>query len=162
MTISSNQKTGSITINYSIKSNTYNSRDLVLHAVVRDIIKWIDGNLDVVLRVDVITRKSGYTHWYFQRKFKEITGISIADYIRICRVINATSALITTDKNIMSVAMDNGFSSQQTFTRVYRHYVNEPPGSIRKAYCGEPAYVENMRSEMFQSYPFFQSRETTH
>jgi AraC-like DNA-binding protein len=62
----------------------------------------------------------------------------------------------------MSIAMDNGFSSQQTFTRVYRHYVNEPPGSIRKAYCGEPAYVENMRSEMFQRFPFFQSKYTAH
>jgi AraC family transcriptional activator of mar-sox-rob regulon len=162
MTIPGNYNSSSIFSDFPFESNDCGGKDLVLHAVVRDIIKWIDGNLDINLRVDVITRKSGYTHWYFQRRFKEITGISIADYIRICRVINATRALITTDKNIMSIAMDNGFSSQQTFTRVYRHYVNEPPGSIRKAYCGEPAYVENMRSEMFQRFPFFQSKYTAH
>jgi AraC-like DNA-binding protein len=162
MTISSNCKTSSNVNNYTFKSDVCCGSGLVMHAVVRDIIKWIDVNLDINLRVDVITKRSGYTHWYFQRRFKEITGISIADYIRISRVINATSALITTDKNIMSIAMDNGFSSQQTFTRVYRHYVNEPPGSVRKAYCGERAYVENMKSEMFQGYPFFQNMDTAH
>lgn len=162
MTISTNHDVNFDERNCPFKTDDCSRRELILHAVVRDIVKWIDNNLDVNLRVDVITRRSGYTHWHFQRKFKEITGISIADYIRICRVINATSALINTDKNITSIAMDNGFSSQQTFTRIYRHYVNEPPGSIRRTYCGEHAYVENMRAEMFQRYPYFKSGDPTH
>ena len=142
---------------YLSTSEYFSGRNLSLYVVVMDTINWIDCNLnlDVDMTVDLVTRRSGYTYWYFQRKFKLITGISISEYIRLSRVINATNELITTNKNIMSIAIDNGFSSQQSFTRSFRYYFNKPPGSIRREYYGKHEVFYCIKLELLRHYPLF-------
>ncbi|SPY94318.1 right origin-binding protein [Proteus mirabilis] len=49
--------------------------------VVKDIIVWIEQNLDSRLSLDIIAEKSGYTKWHFQRLFKAYTGISLGKYV---------------------------------------------------------------------------------
>lgn len=134
---------------------TYSDSDELIIAVVNDTLSWIDDNLDENTRVKIITSRSGYTHWYFQRKFKEVTGITIAEYLRACRIINCTVELITTNKKILQIAMDNGFSSQQAFTRVFSNYLNFSPGVVRVRFYGKPSFIEEVKSDIFRPYPFF-------
>ncbi|MCW1873010.1 MULTISPECIES: helix-turn-helix domain-containing protein [Erwiniaceae] len=107
-----------------------------IKSVVQDILPWIEDNLDNErIRVSTVTRKSGYGHSHFQRVFRKQTGYNLAEYIRTRRLIRAAQSLLFTDKDIMQIAFDNGFTSQQTFSRTFRKYLNVPPATFRKRHA---------------------------
>lgn len=115
-----------------------------IKSVVQDILPWIEENLDDErIRVSTVTRKSGYGHSHFQRVFRKQTGYNLAEYIRTRRLIRAAQSLLFTDKDIMQIAFDNGFTSQQTFSRTFRKYLNMPPATFRKRHARRSLPREN-------------------
>lgn len=111
-------------------------RGKIISSVVDDIIPWIEENLnDEHIRVSTVTQKSGYGHWHFQRVFRKQTGYNLAEYIRIRRLIRAAHSVLFTEKDILQIAFDNGFTSQQTFSRTFRKYLNAPPAAFRKKHA---------------------------
>ena len=106
-----------------------------MDAVVSDILPWIEQHLfDERVRVKTITHKSGYGHWHFQRAFRDRTGYNLGQYIRLRRVMRAAVAVVATDKSLLDIAIDNGFTSQQNFTRTFRKYLLLTPGAFRSRY----------------------------
>ncbi|WP_157060562.1 helix-turn-helix domain-containing protein [Pantoea sp. A4] len=116
----------------------------VMNQVVVDMLTWIDDHLDDELKACVVTEKSGYTRWHFQRKFRQITGISLAEYIRYRRLQNAAHALAETDSKIMTIALDNGFTSQQSLTRLFRRYLGCTPTDVRRDYADRPEHLDQL------------------
>ncbi|ADU69254.1 helix-turn-helix domain-containing protein [Pantoea sp. At-9b] len=116
----------------------YPTHDKMIYSVVDDIIHWIEEHLyDETIRVSTITGKSGYGHWHFQRIFREVTGYNLGEYMRLRRVIRATFAIIHSEKTLLEIAVANGFTSQQTFTRVYKKYMHATPGEIRLLHAND-------------------------
>ncbi|WP_435350722.1 helix-turn-helix domain-containing protein [Morganella morganii] len=68
-------------------------------SVIKDIILWIEHNLDKSLQLDVVAERSGYTKWYFQRIFKRFTDMTLAGYIRRRRLTKAATELRLTTQN---------------------------------------------------------------
>lgn len=42
--------------------------------IIRDLLSWLEKNLDHPLSLDNVATKSGYSKWHLQRMFKDITG----------------------------------------------------------------------------------------
>ena len=42
--------------------------------VVQGIVDWIEAHIFDTLSVSAIAKKSGYSHWYFQRQFAMVTA----------------------------------------------------------------------------------------
>lgn len=53
------------------------------------------------------------------------------DYIRQRRLLLAAEALRTTQRPIFDIAMDLGYVSQQTFSRVFRREFDRTPSDYR-------------------------------
>ena len=49
--------------------------------VVQGIVDWIEAHILDTLPVSTIAKKSGYSHWYFQRQFAMVTGCTLANYV---------------------------------------------------------------------------------
>ncbi len=45
--------------------------------IIRDLLRWIDDNLDKPLSLDNVAAKAGYSKWHLQRMFKEVTDQAI-------------------------------------------------------------------------------------
>lgn len=88
--------------------------------IIQDLIAWIDEHIDQPLNIDVVAKKSGYSKWYLQRMFRTVTHQTLGDYIRQRRLLLAAVELRTTERPIFDIAMDLGYVSQQTFSRVFR------------------------------------------
>lgn len=129
--------------------------DQALLTVIGEVLIWIEANLNENLSLINVTKKSGYAHWYFQRKFRQITGVPLADYIRLRRIINAADQLIMTDKKILTIALDNGFSSQQAFTRIFRRYLIMTPGEIRRKHQGDSTCTQELWHKFYSDYAYF-------
>lgn len=100
--------------------------------IINSLLQWIDDHIDQPLNIDTVARKSGYSKWYLQRMFRSVTQQTLADYIRLRRLALAADALKNTQKPIFDIAMDVGFISQQTFSRVFRREFATTPSSYRQ------------------------------
>ncbi|CRA18867.1 right origin-binding protein [Salmonella enterica subsp. enterica serovar Typhi] len=109
---------------YQNKANNIQLRydDKQFHTtVIKDVLLWIEHNLDQSLLLDDVANKAGYTKWYFQRLFKKVTGVTLASYIRARRLTKAAVELRLTKKTILEIALKYQFDSQQSFTRRFKY-----------------------------------------
>jgi len=103
------------------------SHQQIIHALT----EWIDEHIDQPLNIDVVAQKSGYSKWYLQRMFRAVTHQTLGDYIRQRRLLMAAEALRTTQRPIFDIAMELGYVSQQTFSRVFRREFDRTPSDYR-------------------------------
>lgn len=70
---------------------------------------------------------------YLSRYFKKIYNMSFSAYLRQIRLSNAMSELMYTDKAILQIALDNGFSSISFFNKVFKEEYGKSPSSLRNS-----------------------------
>ena len=63
--------------------------------------------------------------------FKDITNITVNDYINIAKVDNAMRWLTGTDLTMAEIASKLGFSSTQYFSTVFKRYTRVTPGEYK-------------------------------
>ena len=110
---------------YQNKANNIQLRydDKQFHTtVIKDVLLWIEHNLDQSLLLDDVANKAGYTKWYFQRLFKKVTGVTLASYIRARRLTKAA----------VEIALKYQFDSQQSFTRRFKYIFKVTPSYYRR------------------------------
>ncbi|HBI10845.1 MAG TPA: DNA-binding transcriptional regulator SoxS [Franconibacter pulveris] len=103
------------------------SHQEIIHALT----EWIDEHIDQPLNIDVVAKKSGYSKWYLQRMFRTVMRQTLGDYIRQRRLLLAAQELRSTRRPIVDIAMDYGYVSQQTFSRIFRREFDRTPSDYR-------------------------------
>jgi len=93
---------------------------------------WIDENLDKDLSLDAVSFKSGFSKRYLQECFRNFTGQSIGEYIRLRRLTLAYMMLRITNLTPFEIAKIYRWESQQSFTRAFRTHFGIPPSALRK------------------------------
>lgn len=86
---------------------------------VRKIQDYIDNNLCNIITLKQLSNVAGYSPWHTTRIFKEITGKSPFDYIRLMRLSQAALKLRDEKDKVIDVAFDFVFDSQEGFTRAF-------------------------------------------
>ena len=104
---------------------------------IRDLLAWIDNNLESRLDIGTVSRRAGYSKWHLQRIFKEHTGYPLAEYIRAQKLQRSVERLTHSDEPILNVAMALGFDSQQSFNRSFKRQYGQAPGAWRRS-IGNP------------------------
>jgi len=99
--------------------------------IIRTAIGYIEANLKEDICVDDVARESSYSLFRFTRIFKELTGETPGAYLRRRRLEEASSEVLA-GRDILEVAFDYRFGSQEAFTRSFRTYFQTTPGSYRK------------------------------
>lgn len=66
-----------------------------------------------------LARAASFSPWYAHRLFRELTGVSPADYIRKLRLTEAAKRLKSEKCCITDIAMELGFESVDGFTRAF-------------------------------------------
>lgn len=102
-----------------------------MKSFTRDLIVWIEQNLDKKIMLNKVASKAGYSKWYLQRLFLQETGINLATYIRQRRLSESAILLKMTDMPVIDAAERFGFSNQQTYTRTFGRHFSMPPGQYR-------------------------------
>lgn len=95
-------------------------------------ISYIEGNLTEEIQLDVFPVVIGYSKFHLLRIFKEETGKSIGEYIRLRRLTTAALLLLHSDETILAIAFLFHFQSQEAFTRAFKEVYAVPPGKYRK------------------------------
>ena len=118
--------------------------------LVKKILEYIEMNLDGDLSLDKISKDLCYSKFYIERVFLEKTNCTIYKYIQGRRLTLAASKLVETDKAIIEIAYEAGYSSQQAFNYAFRKLYFCTPQTYRKNGVFYPIQEKiNMKSALF-------------
>lgn len=93
------------------------------------------------LSVDQIASHTGFSRYYFSRQFKEITGMTVTEYIRFIRCRHAYELLSEENYSVSKAAMECGFTDLSYFTKVFKRQTGILPSDVT------PSAQNNSRSE---------------
>jgi AraC-like DNA-binding protein len=81
-----------------------------------------------------IANEFGFSKDYFSRFFHKTTGITFFEYLNEYRVSQAHIELIETDKKIIDIALNNGFTDSRRFIIGFKKVYKMTPLQYRKKY----------------------------
>jgi len=87
---------------------------------------------DEALTLRFLSRKLGYSEFHTTRKFRELSGITFRDYLRLRKLAFALIDVRDTQKSFLDIAVDYGFSSHEAFTRAFKTTYGVTPKVYRK------------------------------
>lgn len=80
-----------------------------------------------------LAQKLGYSQYHTTRKFKEIAGMTLRDYLRQRKLAFALQAVRDSGKGLLDIALSYGFSSHEAFTRAFQVAYGITPSAYRKS-----------------------------
>lgn len=87
---------------------------------------------DENLTLQHLARHLGYTESYISRKFAQVAGMRLRDYLRYRKLAFALKELRDTRRSILEIAVEFGFSSHESFTRAFRDAYGITPSQYRR------------------------------
>ena len=84
------------------------------------------------LSLDDLVQVTGKSSTYLSRVFPLATGYSITGYLRARRLSEAARALAAGAPDILTVALDAGYSSHEAFTRAFSNQFGITPELLRR------------------------------
>ena len=93
---------------------------------------YIDEHFTEEISLEKISGTVHLNAQYFSRLFKKITGRNVSDYITYLRVCRAQNLLSKTEKTILEIAYDSGYSSISNFNKSFCRATGCTPSHYRK------------------------------
>jgi AraC family transcriptional regulator len=101
-------------------------------------IELLHEHLDGDLALTDLARECGLSPGRFTRAFKKSFGVPVRRYLLHKRVKAAKSLLLHSNKSLLTVALEVGFSDQPAFNRSFREIVGTSPGRWQRANAPMP------------------------
>ena len=102
---------------------------------IQQIVDRIDESIrrhdDTALTLCALARTLGYSEFYTTRKFREISGLPLRDYLRQRRLAFALREVRDSKRSFLAIALDYGFSSHEAFTRAFKTASGVTPSVYR-------------------------------
>ena len=102
-----------------------------VQTIVDEVDERIKRRDDEALALAALARRLGYSEFYATRKFREIAGMPLRDYLRMRKLAFALKEVRDTRRGILDIALDYGFSSHETFTRAFKAAYGVTPSACR-------------------------------
>ena len=92
----------------------------------------IEAHLGDKITMAALARAAHYSQWHAARVFKEVTGKTPFEYIRLRRLSAAAARLRETSCKVIDVAFDFVFDSHEGFTRAFARQFGITPAHFRR------------------------------
>ena len=101
---------------------------------INRVIDYIEKNINNSLSLEELAQVAYFSKFHFHRLFKAITGETIWQFIQRLRLERTARELILSpEKSITEIALDNGFSGSAIFSRAFKSMYKKSPTEWRKS-----------------------------
>lgn len=102
------------------------------HQRLTKIIDFIHNNYTQRISLSDVAKLEYISIYYLSKLFKNHLGIGFHEYISQFRLNKSMKDLITTNKNIIDIALDHGFPNVKSYTKVFKEKYEFTPDEFRK------------------------------
>lgn len=106
---------------------------------IQKTVDYIEDHLADELRIEALAEIAALSPFYYQRLFSRLVKKPVNEYIKLRRLAGASERLISSQKRILDIALDFGFSSHTSFTRAFKQAFGMTP----EEYRGNPVRLNN-------------------
>lgn len=99
---------------------------------LKGVISFVENHYKEPIHQVEVAEKFYFTKEYFARYFKKTTGMTFMKYVSYCRVQKAQKELIATEKSVLDVALDNGFSDDRGLINAFKEFYQMTPLQYKK------------------------------
>ena len=99
---------------------------------LRQITDWMAENIAEEFNLDRLAAQVGLSKFYFNRLFKNATGVSPSRHHINLRVDEAKRLLRETKKSVVEVALDVGYANPSHFAQLFRRETGLSPSDYRR------------------------------
>lgn len=115
------------------RNNTIKQQEL--QQCFSTVFEYIDNHLSDDLTLETVAEVACFSKFHFSRIFKEYSGHSFYDYVRLRKIKAASTLLLDKKLSITEIALLTGFANLTTFNRTFRALKGCTPTEYRKLYC---------------------------
>lgn len=87
---------------------------------IEKVIDYIEENLQCEINLTDCAKVSGYSSYHFLRIFRDVVGLTPADYIRKRRIAEISKEIMRGNQYISPIAFQYGFNSKENFLRAFK------------------------------------------
>ena len=110
-------------------------------------IDYIEKNIKTSIRLEDVAKASGFSIFHFHRIFKAIMNENVNQFIRRLKVEKAALMIFSNPSySITEIAIKNGFSSSQVFSKEFKAFFNVTPSEYKNS------KIEHMNSNKKKDY----------
>ncbi|MBE6822975.1 MAG: helix-turn-helix domain-containing protein [Ruminococcaceae bacterium] len=102
------------------------------HQKVNEVANYIGMNYSDIPSLDALSERFYISKYYLCRIFKEVTGMTISQYINANRLKAAEKMLLESSESIIRIAALSGFGNVTYFDKVFRESLGLSPAQYRK------------------------------
>ena len=122
-------------LHYDIVSQITHNNEISSTPIVSQCMTIINENYaDINLSVEDIAKKLSFSANYLGRKFKQLTGSSIATVITEIRLDVAAQEIVSTNHKIQDIIKHVGFTNSSHFTALFKKRFGESPVNYRRSH----------------------------
>ncbi len=82
--------------------------------------------------IEAVAEHAGFSTDYFNRIFLAHTGFNVMEYVRFSRMKRAAHLLRTTDRDVLTIALECGYEAHESFSRAFKKHYGVTPSDYRK------------------------------
>ena len=102
------------------------------HNLLENVLTDIEEGIGKGVYTNTLAEKHALSEGHLRRLFRFAFRQPIASYIRSRKLTASLDDLLKTDSNILNIALNYGFSYEQSFIRAFKSEFGMTPGDFRK------------------------------
>lgn len=103
-----------------------------MQQITDEIDRAIGQEEDEALLLRRLAEKMGYSEYYVSRKFRQVTKVSLREYIRCRKLALALLDLRDSNATVLEIALKYGYTSHEGFTRAFSALYGITPSEYRR------------------------------
>lgn len=108
-----------------------NKANEIYKSRINKVIDYVNNNLDKSISLDELASVAFFSPFHFHRIFVAVTGETVNHFTNRIRLEKTARLLKFSEKSISEIAIECGFSSNATLSRLFKQYFGIPPSEYR-------------------------------
>jgi AraC family transcriptional regulator len=114
---------------------------------INKVMDYVDAHLAEDLNLNILCDIAGFSQFHFHRIFSAITGESLWQFVKRCRIEKAAWLLLQNKEvPVSQIGYDCGFNSSAVFSRCFKDRFGVTPGSFRAERKNSKNYQSNSKN----------------
>jgi AraC-like DNA-binding protein len=118
----------------TVQSYEGSRKSLLPYSQISQAVDYIRAHHREKITVEQLAQRAGLSSRQLHRKFREVFGMSVQEFLAKTRIQTASDALMGTSQSIAEIAQEFGFCDQSAFTQQFRKHTGMTPLKFRKRY----------------------------